>query len=450
MNYKFRKTLLIPTLLLVIFIQVLAGGEVYAEQKLSVPEQDYSHFQLENGLDIYVLEDHSLPLVEFSIWYQVGSIDEPEGLSGISHLLEHVMFLGTDTLKKEQVHKLVKEVGGRSNAGTTFDYTRYYEKIPSAKLELAMAIEADRMRNLKIDPEEVAREKEVVKQERRQRIENDVFSSSLEEIQATAFPESPLNHQVIGWMEDIENTSDGDLKNYYQQYYVPNNAVMVVAGDVDPGQVHSLAQKYYGDYQPQTIERPDFRAADQQQQRELTLEKVTNLPIIVMMYKVPAGDHPDKVAIDALLDLLVNNDTSRVRTTLQREKELIVESGGGMYALRIPGFVLVYLVPRSQELFDRVMEGFDRELELIKQGEVTGDEVQIVKKASLKQGIFRHKKIDTAAQVIGSNVIRFSDPDLHRENLQRVQQLTAEDIARVANEYFDKDNRTVGYIIPEK
>ena len=198
-----EKKVKIAILLCVLLIALSTGMAVAQKQSNSevfIPKIDYTEYKLDNGLQIYVLEDHKLPLVNFSVWYKVGSIDERDGISGISHLLEHTMFLGTETLKKGQIHKLVKSVGGSNNAGTYYDYTKYYEELPASKLELAMAIEADRMRNLAINPPEFKREKKVVKQERRKRVENSVFWSSLEEVQAKAWANTPLEHQIIGWM----------------------------------------------------------------------------------------------------------------------------------------------------------------------------------------------------------------------------------------------------------
>jgi len=440
---------LVLSLLLILF----GVNSIYANQSMKkeifIPKLDYSHFKLDNGLEIYVFEDHKIPLAKFSIWYKVGSVDEPEGISGISHLLEHTMFLGTDSLGKNQVHQLVKAVGGSNNAGTYYDYTTYYEEVPSAKLELAMAIEADRMRNLKIDPKEFNREKEVVKQERRMRVENNVFSSSLEEIQAKAFQESSLHHQVIGWMKDLDNITSDDIRDYYTRYYAPNNAVMVVSGDVNPEEVHNLAKKYYGSYQPQEVKRLETIEPEQKLERVIKLEKVTRVPIIAMLYKIPKGDHPDIVAINALLDILVNNSTSRVKTELQKKKRMILEAGGFTVGLRKPGYALLYTVPISEGMVYDVRYEFDQELKkLIEQG-VQKNELEIVKKRVLKDLIFSQKDISSAADTVATSVVRYNDPTLYQKNIQRLKNLTTKDIIRVAKKYFVRDNRTIGYILPK-
>ncbi|ADL13015.1 M16 family metallopeptidase [Acetohalobium arabaticum] len=443
------RLLLISLLIISCFVST-ALAESNSNQKLFIPEVDYSHFKLENGLQIYVFEDHQVPLANFSLWYKVGSIDESEEVAGISHLLEHVMFLGTDTLKKDQIHQLIKSVGGTNNAGTYYDYTMYYEEIPSAKLELAMAIEADRMRNLRINPKEFKRERKVVKQERRMRLENNVYSSALEEIQAKAFTKSPLQHQIIGQMESLSNITAEDMQNYYTKYYAPNNAVMVVSGDVNAQEVYRLAKEYYGDYHPQQIERLKMKEPKQTEEKFIKLEKMTELPMVGMMYKIPEGNHPDIVPIEALLNIWINNATSRVKTELKQKQRIIIQAGGFPLAIRRPGHVLVYVMPMSEEMMDRVKEGIDQELHRLIEEGITDEELRIVKKAVLKERIFKQKNISSTARTVAQNVIRYGKPEFYQTEIKRWKNLTKEDIIRVAEKYFTEDNRTVGYVMPQK
>ena len=441
-------------LLVVLLINLCSGLVLAAEEnqqnELFIPTIDYKDFKLDNGLQVYVLEDHKLPLVKFSVWYKVGSIDEREGISGISHFLEHNMFLGTKTLKKGQIHKLVKSVGGSNNAGTYYDYTKYYEQLPSSKLELAMAIEADRMRNLAINPQEFKREKEVVKQERRKRVENSVFWSSLEKVQAKAFKKSPLKHQIVGWMEDLNNIDVKDMSNYYQQYYAPNNAVIVVSGDVKVEEVKKLAKKYYGDYQAKEITRLNFTEPKQQAERSITIRKITRVPFIQMIYKIPAANHQDQIAIKALMDILINNSSSRVKKQLKQKQRLILEAGSSVQDLRKEGFALVYLVPMNENLVDKVETDFDQQLQEIQQQGVTAEELEIVRKNTLKSLIFNQRNVDTKANIIAQGAVRFDNPDLYYQQLKRLKELTPQDIKRVANKYFSKENRTIGYVLPKR
>lgn len=446
---KVTKLLLISLLILSCFAST-ALAKSNSNQELFIPEVDYSHFRLDNGLQIYVFEDHQVPLTNFSIWYKVGSIDEPERTAGISHLLEHMMFLGTDTLKKDQIHHLVKSVGGVNNAGTTYDYTQYYEEVPSAKLELAMAIEADRMRNLRVNPKEFKRERKVVKQERRMRLENKVYNSALEKIQEKAFTKSPLKHTVIGRMDSLNNITAKDIQSYYTRYYAPNNAVMVVSGDVKPKRVYKLAKKYYGDYKPQKIKRLEVEEPEQKEEKFIKLEKMVKLPMVSMMYKIPKGDHPDIVPIEALLDIWINNATSRVKTELKQKKRMIVQTGAFPLTIRRPGYVLVYGMPMSEKMMDQVKKGMDQELHRLIEEGITDEELKVVKKKVLKKNIFQQKKTSSTARMVAQDIIRYGEPKFYQQEIKRWKNLTKKDIIRVAKKYFTENNRTVGYVVPKE
>lgn len=433
-----------------IFLILLSSGVRAETGEIAIPDFPYRHFRLDNGLEVFVFEDDRIPLVEVSIIYKVGSIDEEKGLSGISHFLEHTMFLGTEALPKGRLEELIKSVGGQYNAVTSYDFTCYYSQVPSSKLELVMAIEADRMVNLKLDPEEVEREREVIRQERRSSVENNVVTAGLERIQARAFPGSSLNHQVIGWMEDLERISVEDLKRHYDTYYAPNNAVLVVAGDVDFEEVKALTQKYFGDYESRAIKRPAFVVDPQPGEIVEDIELYTNVPITLMLYKIPEGDHPDILAIDLFLDILVNNQSSRVKQELQNKENIILETGAFLYSLRVPGYALVYLVPAHEGLVAEARAAFDREVaRMIKEG-IEEEEFQAVKKAVAKELIFAQREIESMATQIGLSQLNYNNPDLYKEQLVYLNRLTAEELVAIAGKYFTQENRTVGNILPVK
>jgi len=340
-------------------------------------------------------------------------------------------------------------VGGWANAGTFYDFTMYEEELPSAKLELAMAIESDRMQNLKIDPEEFAREQQVVAQERRMRTENSFFMSSWEEMQSVAFEKHPLHHTVIGWMDSILNYSVDDMRAYYSKYYSPNNAVMVVSGDVDPENVHALAVKYFGDYSPKEITRLGIVEPEQTEEKFLKIEKITNVPIIAMMYKSPQGDNPDVPVIEALADILVNNSTSRVKTVLKNEKHMIMETAAIPMSFRDSGFVMVYLVPMSVDGMDDVLGAFDAEIARLIDGSIEEKELAIVKKSALKAQIFMMKNTGGMASQMALDTVRFGNPELYKDKLAAIKNMNAEDIKAIAEKYLSKDKRTVAYIVPK-
>ncbi len=426
---------------------LLGGGSITAIE-VSIPDIPYSVFALENGLKVYVVEDKSIPLVELTIYYKVGAIDEEKGLTGISHFLEHTMFLGTKALGKGQIDQLITGVGGHFNAVTSNDVTYYYSEVPSSMLELVVAMEADRMGNLVIDPIEVEREREVIRQERRSSIENNVFTAGLEQIQAAAFPNSSLNHQVIGWMDDINNITVDDLTRFYETYYAPNNAVMVVTGDVELDEVRELTQRYFGHYSSVEINRPEFLIEQQSEELKLEIKLHTNVPITAMLYPIPAGNHQDTMAINVFLNILVNNASSRIKQELQKMQNIILETGAFSLEMREPGFALIYVVPSSVELIDVAQNAFDTELARIISDGIDQVELDVVKKAVLKNLIFSQRESSTMATTIAIGSLRFDNPDFYQEQIRMLNELTVSDIIEIVQEYFTPENRTVGNIVP--
>lgn len=445
-----NKIVIITFIILVTFFTGVALGEPSKkDEPISVPEVKYSFSKLENGLEIFVFEDLNVPLVEVSLWYKVGSLDEPEGLTGISHLLEHTMFLGTETLAKDQVHNLVKKVGGYNNASTHWSYTKYYEELPATNLELGIAIEADRMGNLKINPVEFQREKEVVMQERRRSIENNPIRSAYEEIMATAFQQSPLHHQIIGWMEDIEGITVEDINAFYRQYYAPNNAVLVVSGDAEPKVVTELAKQYFGDYRPQKIDRIVPIEPDQQEERVLTIEKMIKVPYIIMIYKLPVGNHPEMTSVEFLLEILINKSVSRVNTELKQKQEILLDAGAWVSRLPISGYAQVILIPSSVDKVTEVTEGFDLELKKLIDNGITDEELQVIKKSVLKELVFAQKDLRSFKDIIIEGRLNYNDPDFYQKEIKAINDMTKEDLIQAAKKYFVQTNRTVGYILPQ-
>lgn len=443
--------------ILVLSLYFLSCAGINENQMEIVQEEDelnfksgekYNHFQLDNGLRVFVIEDHRVPLVTFSITYNVGSIDEAEGLSGMSHYLEHVMFLGTEALEKEGVFNLITEVGGTNNAATSYDFTTYFAEVPSERLELLVAIEADRMGNLLICPEEFERERQVIMQERRQTVENNLWSSIFEEVKANVFPNSSLNHTVIGWMEDIERISVSDMQAFYKQFYSPNNAVIVVSGDADTKQVYELIKKYFSHYEPQEIKRNIRLEPPQKEEQFLRLERTTSLPLIAMAYRTPEGDHPDIVAINAFLDILINDPNSRINRRLKNQMRIVLGGSGSTLSLRIPGVSFINLVTMTEDMLDMVKDAFDNEVKDIIENGITDEELQIVKKKQIKREVFSQKSLGMLARQIAINTIRYQDPDFGDTLIERFRELEKDDIVRVAEKYFNNNNRTIAYVVP--
>ncbi|RAK09396.1 zinc protease [Halanaerobium saccharolyticum] len=429
---------------LTIFITLTAAA---AEIELEQPE--YQSFKLGNGLQVMVFPDHSIPLLRYSIYYNVGSIDEKEGQTGISHFLEHLMFLGTENLPEGEIDDLISSVGGQLNAATSFDYTYYYHEVPSSMLELVMALESDRMQNLRFNKEEINREREVIKQERRMRTENNIFSRGFEEIKAEAFPDSYLEHNVIGWLEDINNISKAELKNYYQRYYSPNNALIVVSGDVEAEAVKNLAQKYYADYQSENIVRKYFELPEQNEEKTHKVHLQTNVPYALQLYKIPPADNLEVAALEIFIDILANNQSSRLKEKLQKEEGIILDSGAFMYPLRTESFALVYFIPSNQNVVEQAQQAFDRELQKVFAEGITTQEFEMVKKQYQKSLIFSQRNIYSAASNYALSTLRFNKTDLIAEKIDYINSLSKEEVVQIAQKYFNQNQRTKGYILPK-
>jgi zinc protease len=436
--------------MIAVLLMILLGSINILAADLTIPDVDYQSFELGNGLQIMVFPDHSIPSLKLAVYYKVGAIDEQQGQTGISHFLEHSMFLGTESVPEGKIDDLISHVGGQLNAATNFDYTYYYYQVPSSMLELVMALEADRMRNLKFDPAEIERERKVVMQERRLRTENNIFSNGFEKIKAYALKDSYLEHNVVGWMKDISKITVPQLKSYYQSYYAPNNAILVVSGDVNYKQVKRLAKKYYGDYQPQKISRPQFNLPVQKQEKVIKLHLPTKIPYALMLYQIPAGDSKDLPAINIFLDILANNQSSRLKEKLQQQDKLILESGAFLYQLREPSFALVYFIPSSENLVDQAQLAFDQELNNVLENGITEAEFELVKKQYQKSLIFSQRDIDSIAASKALAKLRYNKPDLENEKIAIINQLTKEDVIRIAKHYFQPEQRTRGYILPAK
>jgi zinc protease len=440
-----NKKLLI--LISIIVITLIFSVSAAAEIQLERPE--YQSFKLDNGLQFMVFPDHSIPLIKYSIYYNVGSIDEKDGQTGISHFLEHLMFLGTKNVPDGEIDDLISSVGGQLNAATSFDYTYYYHEVPSSTLELVMALESDRMNNLRFNDQEINREREVIKQERRMRTENNIFARGFEEIKAHAFQDSYLEHNVIGWMDDINSISTSELKSYYQRYYSPNNALVVVSGDTEVKEVKEFAEKYYADYQPQKLKRREFELPEQLAEKTHTVHLNTNIPYALQLYKIPAADNLELTALEIFLDILANNQSSRLKEKLQKEAGIILNSGAFMYPLRTESFALIYFIPSNQNLVDQAQQAFDKELQKIFKEGITAQEFEIVKKQYQKSLIFSQKNINSAASNYALNKLRFNRPDLIEAKIEYLNNLNKEDVVQVAQKYFNNSQRTKGYILPE-
>ena len=291
-------------------------------------------FKMANGMKVLVKEDHRAPVVVSQVWYKVGGSYEYSGITGVSHVLEHMMFKGTKKHAAGEFSRIIAENGGRENAFTGKDYTAYFQQLEKSRLKVSFEMEADRMRNLTLPEEEFKKELAVVIEERRTRTEDKASALTSEQFYATAFTNNPYHQPIIGWMNDLENMTVADLRDWYQKFYAPNNATLVVVGDVNANEVFELAKKYFAALKPSNIEKTKPRLdAEQKGQRRITVKAPARLPYMVMGYKLPsyktAKEDWEPYALDVLAYVLSGGGSSRFSKSLIRKQQIAVSADTG-------------------------------------------------------------------------------------------------------------------------
>lgn len=410
--------------------------------------------RLTNGLKVVVREDHRAPTVVHMVWYRTGAMDEVDGTSGVAHVLEHMMFKQTRKLKVGEFNKRVADAGGRDNAFTSLDYTAYFQQIPREALASMMALEADRMANLVISEEEFGKELKVVMEERRLRTEDQPRSLVYEKLMATAFQAHPYRRPIIGWMGDLEQMRATDARRWYRDWYSPNNATLVVVGDVDHQEVFRLARRHYGGIATRPL--PVRKISPEPEQlgtKSIEVEAAAKLPYLAMAWKVPkltdiARDR-EGYALEILAGILDGHDAARLARNLVRTRKLAVSVGAG-YDATLRGEALFMLdgTPAENQSVDTLKAALRDELDRIRDEGISPQELARVKTQVLAAEIYKRDSLFAQAMEIGRmEVIGFSwrDTDRLLEGLQRV---TAEDVQSVVRKYFNDKNLTVAVLVP--
>ncbi len=411
-------------------------------------------FSLENGLNVVVIEDHRAPVVVQMIWYRVGAADEPAGHSGIAHFLEHLMFKGTDKIGPNQFSAIVEAQGGDDNAFTSWDYTAYFQRVAADRLDLVMGLEADRMRNLRLLEEDVTTEREVILEERSQRTDSNPGALLSEQMRAAQFQNHPYGIPIIGWRHEMEQLSRDDALSYYSRFYAPNNATLVIAGDVDPVAVRALAEKHYGPVAPSDAIVPRDRPQEPPQlaERRLTLadERVSE-PYIFRTYLAPErdpGNQKDAAALTVLAELLGGSgQTSVLARALQFDSQTAVYSAAfydgnsiddatfGLIVVPAPGVTL----DTAESEMDRVLAGFLQ----------TGPDPAALDRirTQIRAGdIYARDDVNALARRYGEGLsvgLSLDDIDGWDEALSAV---TEDDIMAAAAKVFDRRNAVTGWL----
>jgi zinc protease len=409
--------------------------------------------ELDNGLKLITLEDHKSPVVTFQIWYRVGAIDESSGTTGLTHLMEHMMFKGTSKYPKGEFSRVVARNGGTENAFTSKEYTAYFEKFSSDRLELSLVLESDRMQNLLLDSKEFAAELDVVKEERRSSTDDDPTSAVFEDLYAAAFKVHPYHSPVIGWMTDLDSLRYEDLTEHYKRYYVPNNAVIVVVGDFDTAALIPQIKKYFGSIPAGTRnQRRKLVEPQQVGERRIEVHRPAQLPFITIGYHVPNLTHPDSYALEVIQNILSGGKSSRLYQELVYKKRIALYAGG--YYSRVkssPDLFVFYGGLQPGKTPQELEQAIYAQLEELKTKPVTDEELQKAKNQVEAAFIFGQDSIFYQAMKIGQlETIGVDHKPYLDQFVSRIRKVSKQDIMRVAKDYFSKKNRTVVTLFPEK
>jgi zinc protease len=405
---------------------------------------------LENGLRVLVQDDPRNPIVAVQVFYRVGSRNERPGATGLAHFLEHMMFKGTPTYGRGQVARLIEENGGRDNAYTTKDLTSYYTNIAADKLDLVLRIEADRMRHLLLDAAEIDSERKVVMEERRMRSEDDPDGLVYEAMSSLAFVAHPYRWPIIGWMSDIVRINRAELRAFYDTYYLPNNAIVVIAGDVRAPAALAMVRRHFAGVQrgpaPPPVTAVEPPAIDER--RLVVRREQAQLPVVNIAWHVPNHTSPDAPALELLSTLLSSGRASRLYQKLVYEKRMVLGAGGDYsYFSLDPSLFWFYAAPLPGQAPDAVEQALLAEVERLKQEVVPEEELARARNQIEASFVWQQDSVFSRASALGRFEM-LGSWRLFDDYLPRLRAVTAADLQRVARTYFALDRKNVSILLP--
>lgn len=419
-------------------------------------ESKATNFTLGNGMEVVVIPDHRAPIVTHMVWYKVGSADEPPGKSGIAHFFEHLMFKATSNHEAGEFDAAISAIGGNNNAFTSYDYTCFYEIVPPEALEEMMRFEADRMRNLVLDDRTIATEREVVLEERRSRVDNNPRAVLAEEVNATLWQNQPYRIPVIGWMHEIRQLNRADARAFYDRYYRPNNAILVVAGDVQPEAVRALAEKTYGQLERGPDLPPRVRPVEPEQntRRTVTLTDArVGVPGFSTHWVVPSyrtAKPGEAEALDLLSEILGGGTRSRLYRELVVKQGIAASAGAGYQGNMLDDTEFsVYGAPRGTATLGEVEKAVGAEVARIAREGVSSEELERAKDRFVRATIFARDRQQAMANIYGSTLaIGGTIADVEQWP-ERIRGVTTEQVKAVAERYLRPARSTTGYLLPK-
>ena len=411
--------------------------------------------QLANGLKVLVKPDHRAPVLTSQVWYKVGSSYEYGGITGISHLLEHMMFKGTESRKAGEFSRIVAENGGEENAFTGSDYTAYYQNLASDRLAVSFELEADRMRNLALSPEDFAKEREVVTEERRLRTDDDPQALTAEQFEAVAYAVSPYRNPIIGWPGDLEQLKAADLRDWYRQWYAPNNATVVVAGDIDPEQVFALAAQYFGPLKAEPVQPPKAQSEPAQRgEKRLSVKAPAQEPYLLMGYKTPAAADAEidwePYALEVLSSVLDGGSSARLERELVRGQQIASSASAAYSAFsRLPGLFMLDGVPAKGHDIPAVEAALRAQIERLQREPVDAAELERIRTQLIAGKVYEQDSVFSQALRLGQLETLGLGWPLADQYVERLAAVTPEQVQAVAKKYLTPDRLTVAVLDPQ-
>ncbi len=425
---------------------------VKASTNLAVPPIVVRRHTLPNGLKLVMVEDHSTPVISLQMWYHVGSKDERPGRTGFAHFFEHLLFKGSKNVPPEEHSRLIEAAGGVDNATTREDVTIYYETFPSNYLERMIWLEADRLGSLVVEDAAFKSEREVVKEERRTRLENATYGLVFEDLYRAAFQVHPYKQVGIGTMDDLNKAEVKDVMDFHKTFYRPDNATVVLVGDFTPATAITLAQKHFGKIAKPAAELPRVSVQEPPQSAERRITKwygtYSPLPAVIQGYRMPAMCSPDSYPLNLAANILSNGESSRLYRQLVYEDQIAVQTAGFGNFTEHPNLFWVFAIMNPGKEPAQGEKAIDAQLERMKKEPVSAEELEKAKNQVIASSIFARQTVEQKAFNLGNLAVICGDPNLINAELDRYQAVTAADIQRAAQKYFLPAQRTVLVIAP--
>src|SRR3954466_14287868 len=433
---------------------LIAAGVLVApasQAAVRPPKLDYTMTTLPNGMNVVFLEDHSTPIVHLQMWYHVGSKNEKPGRTGFAHLFEHMMFKGSKNVEPEGHPSYISSVGGQSNAYTNEDATVFWETVPAQYLPLILWLEADRLASLRIEEKVFKTEREVVKEERRMRIENQPYGRLQEIISDQAFTVHPYKHPVIGSMKDLEAASIDDVRDFFQTYYVPGNATAVLVGDFDSKEALALVSQYLGRVpkSEKPVPRDIPKEPPQTKERRLTLEESWPLPAVVVAHHITYDGNPDSYPLHVASKILSDGQSSRIYRKLVYEKGIALAAFGGGNIIEDPNLFFAVAIVQPGHTSDEAANALIAELERLRTERVTPNERQQAKNQFARDYILGRESDQSKGDQLGHAVVIHNDIKTADGEFDFFQNITTADVQRVPRTYLTDADRLVLTIMPK-